>query len=84
MVAMKLSRIAILGSVGLAGWVGGTLSERYKFSSLLHVQPPNNVIQSKPGLPIFSTVSAASPIIPSQSTIQPGGPPGKVSRVSEV
>ncbi|KAF4522475.1 hypothetical protein B566_EDAN002560 [Ephemera danica] len=79
---MKLSKILALGSVGLGGWVCGTFSERYKLDSWN--QNVLSTLQPKPGLPIFSTVSAASPINPVPKPSQPINQPGKTNRVSEI
>jgi hypothetical protein len=59
------SKFITVAGVGLTAWIGGMYSERYMIKEQLH----------KPGLPIFATVSAATPI----EVI-----PKSVNRVSEV
>lgn len=59
------SKFIAVAGVGLTAWIGGMYSERYAIKEQMH----------KPGLPIFSTVSAASPI---------DIVPKSVNRVSEV
>jgi hypothetical protein len=59
------SKFIAVAGVGLTAWMGGMYSERYIIKEKIH----------KPGLPIFSTVSAATPI---ESV------PRSANRVSEV
>lgn len=59
------SKLVAVAGVGLTAWLGGMYSERYNIKEQIH----------KPGLPIFSTVSAATPI---------DNVPKAVNRVSEV
>lgn len=82
---MRIPRVMLLAGVGVGGWLGGIISERYAYKLFGNFDVPSagdvgHCILHKPGLPIFSTVSAATPI-----SQPPSIPPGKgVSRVSEV
>ncbi|CAB3360683.1 Hypothetical predicted protein [Cloeon dipterum] len=62
----RLNHILTIAGVGASAWLGGMVSERYRLSQKL----------DKPGLPIFSTVSAATPL---ESAITK-----PVNRVSEI
>jgi hypothetical protein len=62
----KFRHILTVAGIGASAWLGGMYSERYNIREQLH----------KPGLPIFATVSAATPI---ESSV-----PKAVNRVSEV
>ncbi|XP_058818528.1 endonuclease G, mitochondrial isoform X2 [Topomyia yanbarensis] len=72
MSSIKMSRLLLLSSVGLGGYLAGSYVERWKILDNHSHNKEDYVndridslvkkVQSKPGLPIFGTVSAASPI----------------------
>lgn len=83
-------KITALTSVGLGGWFAGQLFEKWK-----HVRENRDSqtsllsqisIKNMPGLPIFGTVSAATPLTPSDNKIETGSPAlsATASRVSQV
>lgn len=84
--AMKISALT---SVGLGGWYAGKKYERLQYSKIAGSSEkclaPNLGIHSLPALPIFGTVSAASPIVPGDQSVDMGSKLSTTaSRVSEV
>lgn len=83
-------KITALTSVGLGGWFAGQLFEKWKHvkknresqTSLLSELS----IKNMPGLPIFGTVSAATPMLPLENKVEPGSPSlsPNASRISQV
>ena len=83
---LKLSSVT---GAGIAGWFAGKHYER-------HVQPQQQGndgrrgllsgtnIRSMPGLPIFATVSAASPIVPAEGGDMGNKVSSAESRISQV
>lgn len=81
----ELLRLGSLGCAGVGGWIAGIIFERkYKYFSNSEEQFKFNHV---PGLPIFGTVSAASPFTESQTEVALSGnivPYSKPSRISQV
>lgn len=71
-----LSRVGALGSIGCAGYVVGVFTERLKKDESKSARFP--------GLPIFGTVSAATPIVPSRTFETPQDVIPTKSRVGQV
>nr|XP_023021765.1 endonuclease G, mitochondrial-like [Leptinotarsa decemlineata] len=76
MVSWKLTKCIFLGSLPVCGYFAGTHLERRKL--LDHSK--DTQLRNLPALPLFGTVSAASPIAPAQSTQLETN----VSRVSQI
>ncbi|CAH1175595.1 unnamed protein product [Phaedon cochleariae] len=60
MATKKLTKIIVVGSVALCSYSVGTYVERKKYSSCPTFAP----LKSMPALPVFATVSAATPLTP--------------------
>nr|XP_023021770.1 endonuclease G, mitochondrial-like isoform X1 [Leptinotarsa decemlineata] len=76
MVSWKLTKCIFLGSLPVCGYFAGTHLERQRL--LDHSK--DTQLRNLPALPLFGTVSAASPIAPAQSTQFETN----VSRVSQI
>ncbi|XP_043274632.1 endonuclease G, mitochondrial [Venturia canescens] len=84
--AMKITAFT---SVGLGGWYAGKKYERSQHSkigeSIEECLAPNLSFPRLPALPIFGTVSAASPIVPADNPVDMGSKLSTTtSRVSEI
>lgn len=80
-------KFSILAGTGLSGWYAGKYFDKQQ--QLNNEKDSRNVlsnvnIKQRPGLPIFGTVSAASPILPAENSANMGGKLSTVGRVSEV
>lgn len=87
-------RFTAIAGVGLGGWLIGSISERGKYnkenSLAIDYECECNYerkLSQMPGLPIFGTVSAASPIDKKLTNLPADHPsivPSSASRVSQV
>uniref|UniRef100_A0A1Q3F4K6 Endonuclease n=1 Tax=Culex tarsalis TaxID=7177 RepID=A0A1Q3F4K6_CULTA len=90
MATKSMSRLLLLSSVGIGSYLAGSYVERQKTSTkfclrddYVNDRSGGNLLrslQSKPALPIFGTVSAASPIPAEQKSAAVGN----VSRVGQI
>lgn len=52
--------VGLMTAVGLFGWFSGSLYEKYQRKSKI-------ILDNVPGLPVFGTVSAATPLTPQEN-----------------
>jgi len=78
--------LTALSSVGLGGWCLGKFSEQRRYSKDNETSVLSEVrIRNMPGLPLFGTVSAATPLTPAESNYDMGSKVSStVTRVSQV
>jgi len=78
--------LTALTSVGLGGWCLGKFSEQRQYSKDNETSVLSEVrIRNMPGLPLFGTVSAATPLTPAESNHDMGSKVSStVTRVSQV
>lgn len=82
-------KITAISSVGLGGWFAGQFFEKSKHAREKCESPTSLMseicVKNMPGLPIFGTVSAATPMLPSEIKSNPGSTVSTTaSRVSQI